>query len=141
MGTIKVTGIPYAIEIKGDKPDKEESQRILKLVEALKDKQEASNPFTPEKMRKVYETNDEDLIAAVERAKEVWEKTQGRDLLKEFGFGEDLPEGLAAIPFVPVDRDDAFILGRGYFWFSHCGTGIRYCSIFNNGEGRLAPYF
>ena len=111
MGTITVTGIPYAIEIEGDKPNKEEAQRILKLVEALKDKQGGSNPFTPEKMRKVYETNDDDIIAAVEKAKETWEKTQGRDLLKQFGFDENLPEGLEAIPFVPVDRDDAFIVG------------------------------
>ena len=111
MGTITVTGIPYANEIEGDKPNKEEAQRILKLVEALKDKQGGSNPFTPEKMRKVYETNDQQLIEAVEKAKETWEKTVGVNLLEEFGFDETLPEGLAAIPFVPIDRDDAFIMG------------------------------
>ena len=111
MGTIHVPGIPYAIEIEGDKPNDDEAARIIKLVDAFKDKQEESNPFTPEKMRKVYETNDDDIIAAVEKAKETWEKTQGRGLLKEFGFDENLPEGLAAIPFVPVDRDDAFIMG------------------------------
>tara|TARA_R110002020_G_scaffold201423_1_gene404073 strand:- start:11309 stop:14002 length:2694 start_codon:yes stop_codon:yes gene_type:complete len=107
MGSIRVDGIPYAIEIKGDKPNKEEAIRIKKLVEGFLAKKEADNPFTDEKMRKVYETGDEDIIAAVEKAKTVWEKTQGRNILKEFGFGENLPEGLDLI----MDRDDAFIVG------------------------------
>ena len=111
MGFITVPGIPYEIEIKGDKPDKDEAARIIKLVDAFKDKKEADNPFTPEKMRKVYETNDQQLIEAVEKAKETWEKTVGVNLLEEFGFDENLPEGLAAMPIFPIDRDDAFIMG------------------------------
>ncbi|HAT66702.1 MAG TPA: hypothetical protein DCS66_19285, partial [Flavobacteriaceae bacterium] len=94
-----------------DKPDKDEAARIIKLVDAFKNKKEADNPFTDEKMRKVYETNDQQLIEAVEKAKETWEKTVGVNLLEEFGFDENLPEGLAAIPFVGIDRDDAFIMG------------------------------
>ena len=111
MGFITVPGNPYEIEIKGDKPDKDEAARIIKLVDAFKNKKEADNPFTDEKMRKVYETNDQQLIEAVEKAKETWEKTVGINLLEEFGFDENLPEGLAAIPFVGIDRDDAFIMG------------------------------
>ena len=86
MGFITVPGIPYEIEIKGDKPDKDEAARIIKLVDAFKNKKEADNPFTDEKMRKVYETNDQQLIEAVEKAKETWEKTVGVNLLEEFGF-------------------------------------------------------
>jgi hypothetical protein len=104
MGTIRIEGIPYAIQIEGDTPTKEEAQRIMKIVEALK---ATDNRYDDEAMRKVYETNDPDIIAAVEAAKRVHEKFQGRDILKEFGFDEGLPEGLDLV----MDRDDAFIAG------------------------------
>lgn len=104
MGTIRIEGIPYAIQIEGDKPNKEEAERIMKIVEALKAKDDR---YSDENMRKIYETNDPDLIAAVEASKRVHEKFQGRDILKEFGFDEGLPEGLDLV----MDRDDAFIVG------------------------------
>ena len=50
MGTIRIEGIPYAIQIEGDTPTKEEAQRIMKIVEALK---ATDNRYDDEAMRKV----------------------------------------------------------------------------------------
>jgi hypothetical protein len=107
MGTVRIEGIPFAIEIEGDKPTKQEAERIKKIVGALQEGEFADTMFTKEKMEMVYATGDDKLIEAVEKSKELWEKQRGSNILKEFGFGEGVPEGLDLY----FDRDDPFILG------------------------------
>ena len=107
MGTVRIEGIPWAIEIEGDKPTKQEAERIKKIVIALQEGEFADTPFTKEKMEEIYATGDDQLIAAVEKSKELWEKQRGSKILTEFGFGEGVPEGLDLY----FDRDDPFILG------------------------------
>ena len=86
MGTVRIEGIPFAIEIEGDKPTKQEAERIKKIVIALQEGEFADTPFTKEKMEEIYATGDDQLIAAVEKSKELWEKQRGSKILTEFGF-------------------------------------------------------
>jgi len=105
MGTVTIEGIPFAIEIEGDTPTKKEAERIKKIVQALQEG-EKDNPFTKEKMEEIYATGDDQLIAAVEKSKELWEKQRGSKILNMFGI-EGVPEGLDLY----FDRDIPFILG------------------------------
>ena len=103
MGIITVDGIPFPIEIEGETPTAEEAERIRKIVQAF---QGEGYQFDEKTIQEIYNSGNEQVIAAFEKAKSTYDKTYLNKLLKEFGM-EPQYEGLDIL----IDRDDAFIAG------------------------------
>ena len=103
MGIITVDGIPFPIEIEGETPTVEEAKRIKKIVQAF---QGEGYQFDEKTIQEIYNSGNEQVIAAFEKAKSTYDKTYLNKLLKEFGM-EPQYEGLDIL----IDRDDAFIAG------------------------------
>ena len=106
MGIITVDGIPFPIEIEGQTPTEQEAERIKKIVEAFKGE---DYQFDKETIQQIYNSGNEEIIAAFEKSKSAYDKTYLNKLLKEFGM-EPQYEGLDIF----IDRDDAFIAGSTF---------------------------
>ena len=103
MGIITVDGIPFPIEIEGDTPTQKEAERIKKIVEAFKGEE---YQFDEKTIQEIYNSGNEQIIAAFEKSKSIYDKNYLNKLLKEFGMDPQY-EGLDLF----IDRDDAFIAG------------------------------
>ena len=103
MGIITVDGIPFPIEIEGDTPTEKEAERIKKIVEAFKGEE---YQFDEKTIQEIYNSGNEQIIAAFEKSKSIYDKNYLNKLLKEFGMDPQY-EGLDLF----IDRDDAFIAG------------------------------
>ena len=104
MGEIFIEGLPFTIQIEGDAPNKDEAQRILKLVEKLDTVKDTGEEALRE-LEDQYGFN----IPLLDEAMISEEKKNAINLLDDFGFVDK--KELSPLEKLGIDRTTAGIIG------------------------------
>ena len=104
MGEIFIEGLPFTIQIEGDAPNKDEAQRILKLVEKLDTVKDTGEEALRE-LEDQYGFN----IPLLDEAMISEEKKNAINLLDDFGFVDK--KELSPLEQLGIDRTTSGIIG------------------------------